>query len=56
MSTAEVLTGSEYIQHHLEHVQLDLTNFTLTNNNNGFWVLNLDTFILRQMARGLAGF
>lgn len=37
--------GSEaYIQHHLEHLELNLSNFTLTSN--GFWTLNLDTFIV----------
>lgn len=35
---------SEYIQHHLEHVQLNLRNFTFSDG--GFWTLHLDTFIL----------
>jgi F-type H+-transporting ATPase subunit a len=33
-----------YIEHHLEHLQLNLSNFTL--GNNGFWTLNLDTFLV----------
>src|SRR5437868_1557685 len=33
-----------YIQHHLEHLQLNLSTFTL--GNNGFWTLNLDTFVV----------
>jgi F-type H+-transporting ATPase subunit a len=31
-----------YVQHHLEHLKLNLSNFTFTDN--GFWTLNLDTF------------
>lgn len=38
-------TSSEaYIQHHLEHLKLNLSNFTTTDN--GFWTLNLDTFLV----------
>lgn len=40
MSAASI-TSSEYIQHHLIHLQLNLHNFTLSNG--GFWTLNLDT-------------
>lgn len=36
--------GSGYIEHHLEHLKLNLSNFTLTDN--GFWTLNLDTFVV----------
>lgn len=35
------ITSSEYIQHHLLHLQLNLHNFTLSNG--GFWTLNIDT-------------
>lgn len=31
-----------YIQHHLQHLQLNLHDFTFSNG--GFWTLNLDTF------------
>lgn len=34
-------TGTEYIQHHLEHWVFNVKNFTFTND--GFWTLNLDT-------------
>lgn len=34
-------TPAEYVQHHLQHLPLNLSNFTLTNN--GFWTINLDT-------------
>ena len=34
-------TTAEYIQHHLEHLQLNLHNFTFTNG--GFLTINLDT-------------
>src|SRR5947207_2928723 len=36
--------GGGYIEHHLEHLKLNLSNFTLSDN--GFWTLNLDTFIV----------
>ncbi len=34
-------SSTEYIQHHLVHLQYDLTTNTL--GNGGFWTLNLDT-------------
>ncbi len=37
-------SSGAYIQHHLEHLQLNLSTFTI--GNNGFWTLNLDTFIV----------
>jgi len=40
------LTEGEYIQHHLEHWQLNLQNLTLTHGQSGFWFLNLDTLIV----------
>ncbi len=33
-----------YIQHHLEHLKLNLSNFKI--GDNGFWTLNLDTFLV----------
>ncbi len=39
--TKEVLTTGEYVQHHLQHSMLNLSDFTFTNN--GFWTLNIDT-------------
>lgn len=39
---SETMTTAQYVQHHLEHLPLNLSNFTLTQN--GFWTLNLDTF------------
>jgi len=45
MSTsAETLTKSEYIQHHMHNWQLNLHNFTM--GNGGFWTLNLDTILV----------
>ncbi len=35
------VSSTDYIQHHLVHLQLNLHNFTLSNG--GFWTLNLDT-------------
>jgi F-type H+-transporting ATPase subunit a len=48
------MSGSEdYIQHHLEHLQLNLTNFTI--GNGGFWTFNLDTFIVGLITALLIG-
>lgn len=41
------------IEHHLEHLQLNLSNFTISNN--GFWTLNLDTFIVGLITALLIG-
>lgn len=38
------MSQSGYIEHHLQHLQLNLHTFTL--GNGGFWTLNLDTFIV----------
>lgn len=38
-------TSAEYIQHHLDHWQLDLTTMH-TGPAHGFWVLNLDTLVV----------
>lgn len=40
-----VVTPGEYIQHHLEHLTLNLKTFTL-GEGGGFWTLNLDTMIV----------
>src|SRR5690242_1563847 len=37
--------AGQYIQHHLEHLTLNLKTFTI-DSNGGFWTLNLDTFIV----------
>jgi F-type H+-transporting ATPase subunit a len=37
-------SAEEYIQHHLEHLKLNLS--TMTYGDNGFWTLNLDTFAM----------
>ena len=39
------ITSSQYIQHHLEHLTLNLRTFTI-DGNGGFWTLNLDTLIV----------
>lgn len=38
------LTSQEYVQHHLEHLTLNLHNGSISNG--GFLTLNLDTFVL----------
>ncbi len=42
-----------YIEHHLEHLQLNLNTFTM--GNGGFWTLNLDTFIVGLITALLIG-
>lgn len=42
-----------YIEHHLEHLQLNLNTFQL--GENGFWTLNLDTFIVGLITALLIG-
>lgn len=44
MSAETTLTSAGYVQHHLQHLPLNLHNFTLTQN--GFLTLNLDTMIM----------
>lgn len=45
MSEASIVTPGQYIQHHLEHLTLNLKTFTI-DNSGGFWSLNLDTVII----------
>ena len=44
MSAETTNTAASYVQHHLQHLPLNLHNFTLTQN--GFLTLNLDTTII----------
>lgn len=44
MTIARPLSSGEYIQHHLEHLQLNL--HTMKLGDGGFWTLNLDTLAL----------
>jgi F-type H+-transporting ATPase subunit a len=43
MSVVNISQG-DYIQHHLQHIQLNLHTFKW--GNGGFWTLNFDTFFL----------
>jgi len=43
LSSNAPLTSAEYVQHHLSHLQLNLSNMSITSGNTDFWVLNLDT-------------
>jgi F-type H+-transporting ATPase subunit a len=47
------MSQSNYIEHHLAHLQLNLNTFTL--GNGGFWTLNLDTFIVGLITALLIG-
>jgi len=40
-----VHSSNEYIQHHLQHLTLNLKTMTI-DESGGFWVLNLDTFLV----------
>jgi len=50
MSGQAKITQADYVQHHMQHWQLNLHNFTSTNG--GFWTLNLDTTVI-SVALGL---
>ena len=41
-----VITPGQYIQHHLEHLTLNLKTMTIGGEGGGFWTLNLDTLII----------
>lgn len=43
--TATAVTSAQYVQHHLEHLTLNLSSFGF-GKENGFWTLNLDTVIV----------
>lgn len=45
MSESHTLTASEYIQHHLTNLQLNVKTMTI-GEGGGFWTLNLDTMII----------
>ncbi len=45
MSEASNITPGQYIQHHLEHLTLNLKTFTI-DADGGMWSLNLDTLII----------
>jgi F-type H+-transporting ATPase subunit a len=45
MSSILPKTQAEYVQHHLNHFQLNLRNFKL-GDGGGFWTLHLDTIIV----------
>lgn len=40
------ITSGQYIQHHLEHLSLNLKTFAIGEEGGGFWTLNLDTIIV----------
>lgn len=42
------LTPGQYIEHHLEHLTLNLKTFTI-GKGSGFWTLNLDTLIVSAL-------
>lgn len=46
---SEGLTPGQYIQHHLEHLTLNLKTFQIGDSSAGFWTLNLDTFIVSAL-------
>ncbi len=45
MSEVVGITPGQYIQHHLEHLTLNLKTFSI-GEGGGFWTLNLDTLIV----------
>jgi len=49
--SAEQITGSEYIQHHLHHLAFNLKSMQW--GNGGFWTLHLDTLLISFLLGGL---
>ncbi len=47
-----ILTPGQYIQHHLEHLTLNLKTFQI-DGYGGFWSLNLDTMIVSVLLAAL---
>lgn len=45
--------ASNYMEHHLEHLQLNMHNWSI--GNGGFWTLNLDTFLVGLVTALLIG-
>ena len=45
MSSIQTITPGQYIQHHLEHLTLNLKTLTI-GEGGGFWTLNLDTWLV----------
>ena len=39
----EALSPSDYIQHHLQHLQFNVKTMSWTHGSQSFWVLNVDT-------------
>lgn len=52
MNQASSITPGQYIQHHLEHLTLNLKTFTI-GDGGGFWTLNLDTMIVSMLIGAL---
>ncbi|GJM06517.1 MAG: ATP synthase subunit a [marine bacterium B5-7] len=52
MSTAEKITSSEYIHHHLTNLTLNLKTWSLSADK-GFWTLHLDTLVI-SLVLGIA--
>lgn len=51
MSGQATITQTEYVQHHMQHWQLNLHNFTFANG--GFWTVNVDTILVSVILGGL---
>jgi F-type H+-transporting ATPase subunit a len=52
MTVENTSHASDYVQHHLQHLVLNLNTFKLTKEGGGFWTLNLDTMAI-SLAMGL---
>lgn len=46
MSATVNVTPGQYIEHHLQHLTLNLKTMTIGDESGGFWTLNLDTLII----------
>lgn len=41
-----MISSADYVEHHLGHLQLNLQTWAITTNQAGFWVLDLDAWLL----------
>lgn len=41
-----MVSSAEYVEHHLGHLQLNLQTWSIATNQTGFWVLDLDAWLL----------
>lgn len=46
----EITDAATYVQHHLGHLQLDLSTMKIVNESTNFWTINLDSMMISLIA------